>query len=330
MKLIYGIDLSKSNFDVNFIKNSKKECHVVVKNTFNGIVKFLETVPKHGVLVAEHTGVYGDLLVYLAAQLDIRISLSSGYSIKHSLGLQKGKTDKLDARRIREYGERFYDRLQDAKPTSEALCELHELYSLRKQLVKERKMLLCHKEKEYQAVFNSIIANNIKLDMLETFNKSINTIEEEIVQIIQSHHDLNRNYDLITSVKGVGPVTTCDLIIKTNNFTKISEARKVASYAGVCPYPNASGKMVKKSKVSAMSDKDLKTLLFMCAKSAVKHNMQYKLYYQKKQLEGKHHYLIMNNVANKLLRTICRLIETGESWDPNHICLDPRELKNIA
>ena len=68
----------------------------------------------------------------------------------------------------------------------------------------------------------------------------------------------------------------------------------------------------------------------MGAKSAVKYNQEYRLYYKKKEMEGKHHFLIMNNVSNKLLRTIFRIIETGEKWDPNYICLDPRESVKIV
>ena len=37
----------------------------------------------------------------------------------------------------------------------------------------------------------------------------------------------------------------------------------------------------------------------MGAKSAVKHNKEYRHDYQKKQLEGKEHYLIMNNRSNR-------------------------------
>ena len=330
MKQIYGIDLSKDKFDVNFIDASLVERHSIVKNNFRGICKFLESVQEGATLVAEYTGIYGELLVFLAMQMNVKISLSSGYSIKHSLGLQKGKTDKLDASRIREYGERYSDKLTLTTSCLPEITELKELYSLRKQLVKERKMLLCHEEKKKQAVVSSIVVNSIAFSVIKTLDQSVDQIECEIITIINSHKELKRNYTLLTSVKGIGQVTACELIIKTDNFNKIKEARKIASYAGVCPFPNASGKMVKKSRVSAMSDKDLKTLLFMCAKSAVKHNKEYKLYYQRKQMEGKHHYTIMNNVANKLLRTICRIIETGISWDSNYICLDPRESKISA
>ena len=325
MERIYGIDLSKEKFDVNFINLKGIMQHQIISNTFKGICSFFETLPSKVTIVAEHTGVYGELLVFLANQIDIKICLHSGYSIRHSLGLIKGKSDKLDSKRIREFGERFTDKLKPTYANSSQINELNELYSLRCQLVKERKMLLTHSKEKVRSVSNSIIAHKVQTKLIDDFNSSIAKIETEIQIIINSDMELKKNFDLATSINGVGPITTCELIIKTGNFKKIDTAKKAASYAGVCPFPNSSGNMVKKSKVSPMSDKSLKTLLFMCAKSAVRYNKEYKLYYQKKSNEGKPHYLIMNNVSNKLLRTIYRIIETGIKWDPNYLCLDPRE-----
>lgn len=55
--------------------------------------------------MAEHTGVYGDLLLMLADLRSIPVSYVSGYEIKHRMGLTRGKSDPIDAARIREYGE---------------------------------------------------------------------------------------------------------------------------------------------------------------------------------------------------------------------------------
>ena len=62
------------------------------------------------------------------------------------------------------------------------------------------------------------------------------------------YEELNENYELALSIKGIGAVIATDLIIKTGNFKTINTARKTASYAGVCPFPNESGKMAGKSK----------------------------------------------------------------------------------
>ena len=65
---IYGIDLAKEKFDVSFFdltskKVSNQPSHKVVKNNFKSIGRFLEILPSDAVLVAEHTGVYGDTLL---------------------------------------------------------------------------------------------------------------------------------------------------------------------------------------------------------------------------------------------------------------------------
>ena len=65
---IYGIDLAKEKFDVSFCdltskKISNQPSHKVVKNYFKNIGRFLETLPSYALLVAEHTGVYGDTLL---------------------------------------------------------------------------------------------------------------------------------------------------------------------------------------------------------------------------------------------------------------------------
>jgi transposase len=331
MRQIYGIDLSKEKFDVNFIDQKGQKQHSVIKNDLKNISKFLESIPIDSLLVAEHTGVYGDLLLFLSNQMNISISLCSGYSIKHSLGLRKGKTDKIDAARIREYGERFYDTLTESKVNGELIGELQELFSLRNQLVKERKMLLTKQKGVMRLAFRSIYASDVYKRTLSHLTKEIRGIEEQLLELIRSDEEFSRNFDLVTSIKGIGSITTCELMIKTANFKRITTAKRAASYAGICPFPNASGQMVKKSRVSPMSDKALKSLMFICAKSAVAHNKEYRLYYLKKQLEGKPHYLIMINVANKLMRTVYKIIESGCPWDPNYLCLDPRELnKKVA
>ena len=325
---VYGIDLSMEKFDVNFIDAKGKEKEKEVKNGVVSISKFLSTIPKDGILCAEHTGAYGDLLVYLCNQVEVPIALVPGYTIKHSLGLLKGKADPLDARRIREYGERFTDKLVFSEYDEECIVEIKQLYTLRSQLVKARKTLVTSDKGRYHLPMQNVSVHNHLQSVLANLDTEIAAVEEEIEALIKMNQDLNENYELVTSIKGVGPVIATDLLIKTGNFKNIDTARKAASYAGVCPFPNTSGKMVGKSKTSPFADKKLKSLLYMGAKSAVKHNKEYQLYYQKKKLEGKPHYLIMNNISNKMLRTIYSVVENKTPYSQDHICLDPRE-RNI-
>lgn len=324
---VYGIDLSKESFTVSFIDSKSKERNKEVKNKVVSISKFLASIPEDVILCAEHTGVYGDLLVYLCNQVDVPIALVPGYTIKHSLGLIKGKSDPLDSRRIREYGERFTDKLVLTEYEEESMFELQQLYTLREQLVKSRKALETSEKGRCHLPMQNVSVHNHIRSVLSVLDTKIAALNTEIEELILSNQDLCENYNLVTSIIGFGPVIATDLLIKTENFKRIDTARKAASYAGVCPFPNSSGKMVGKSKTSSFADKKLKSLLYMGAKSAVTHNKEYKLYYQRKQLEGKPHYLIMNNISNKMLRTVYSVIQNKKSFDQDYICLDPRERK---
>lgn len=330
MARIYGIDLSQKKFDVSFMDESNKNVHRIIKNNLNGIVRFLEELPADALLCAEHTGVYGELLVFMCGCLKIPIALSTGYQIRHSLGLLKGKSDKIDSIRIREYGERFGDKLTSIDFQSESLKELKELFKLRSQLVKERKMLATHEKRTIHMPYNSIKVHSITTNMLECLTRSIDELEKEIWHIIDADIDLRRNYNLVTDIIGIGQVTACDLIVKTDNFKTINTARKAASYSGVCPFPNSSGKMVCKSRVSHMADKEMKSLLYMCAVSAARLNPEYRLYFDRKKLEGKPYFLIMNNISNKLLRTIYSVVKTGKRYQLGYITEDPRLNEKVA
>jgi transposase len=326
---VYGIDLSMEKFDVNYIDKNGKEKKKEVKNQVKNISKFLEAVSKDAVICAENTGAYGDLLLFLANLFEIKIAFVPGYTIKHSLGIVKGKSDPIDAGRIREYGERFNDKLTFKTYDTEDIAELKSLYALRSQLVKARKVIRTGEHSRTKAPMQSISVKRHSETALKQLDKEIEAIEIEMVDIIKADNELKENYDFATSVKGIGPVIATDLIIKTGNFKTIDTARKAASYAGVCPFPNESGKMVGKRKTSPFADRKLKALLYMGAKSAVKHNKEYRLYYQKKKLEGKPHYLIMNNISNKMLRTIYAVVKNRIPYSQEYISLDPRELENI-
>ncbi|HLT32627.1 MAG TPA: IS110 family transposase [Aquaticitalea sp.] len=322
---IYGIDLSKDKFDVSYVLAGEEKKRFV-RNDFKGICNFLKQVEHSCILVAEHTGSYGDLLVHLCYQFQIKIALVPGYNIKHSLGLQRGKSDSQDAYRIRKYGERFVEELRFMVPRSESVKELKELYSLREQLSKSRTSLLLGQKTRKHSPSQSIVAHRSYQRAIANLENEIDAIEKEIEKIVQNDSDLNDNYKLITSIKGIGPVIANNLIIKTENFKRINTAKKAAAFAGVCPYPNSSGKMSMKSKTSHMADKKLKSLLFLAAKTAVTHNKEYSLYAERKKLEGKPYFLIMNNVSNKMLRTVYGVIQSRKPYDMNHICNDPRQL----
>ena len=100
-------------------------------------------------------------------------------------------------------------------------------------------------------------------------------------------------------------VTAVQIVITTNEFRDIKEPKKFACYAGVAPFPMESGGMIKRSRVSQIANKKMKSLLHICAMSAVSKPGEIRDYYKRKtQVEGKPKMSALNAVRNKLISRI--------------------------
>ena len=322
---IYGIDLASEKFDVSFTDTEGRIRHLVVKNTRPQIEKFLDKLPDGCRLVAEHTGVYGDLLLKLADIRNIPVSYVPGYEIKHSMGLTRGKSDPVDAARIREYGERHGDKLEDTHFPSDTLYELRELYATRRLLVLQRKQLQTVLKSDVKRPSRSDTAQKVKKEMVDQLDNQISSLEKKMAELIDCDSDLSKTSKIAQSIPGIGPVTATELIIKTDNFKRVSTAKKCATLAGIAPFPNSTGKSDKGSHVSHFGDKQLKSLLFMCAQVATVYFEKMRVYKMKKHdVEHKHIFVVLNNVANRLLKILYELVKKGEIYDPTYVQRDPR------
>lgn len=331
---IYGIDLAKSKFDVSYPRfDSQGESltpgHKVVRNTPSSIEKFLKKLPEDTALVAEHTGVYGELLHKLCDENNVRIAFVGGYVIHtYSSAPDRRKTDELDCSVLREFGERFPDKLRFSNLPPVEQRELRKLASHRERLVEARKEFYTAKTSEDESPTTCTLVNESFQHILDALNKDIDEVESRMLEIIREHEDLKHNYEIITSVKGIGMVTAIDIIINTRNFTRITTAREYASFAGTAPFEKSSGSSVNKgAHVSYIGCRRAKSLLYMCAETARRFNHDVGLYYARRTLmEHKHHFYVLNAIANKLLRVIFALVRKGTKFDPNYKSVDPRTI----
>jgi transposase len=102
--------------------------------------------------------------------------------------------------------------------------------------------------------------------LMEQLNQEIKAIENRINSIIQSIPQWNINYQLIQTIKGIGPILDKYLIIYTENFTLFDDPRKLACFVGIAPFEYSSGSSVKgRTRVHPFANKHLKSLLNMAA-----------------------------------------------------------------
>lgn len=323
-----GIDVSKLDLDYCLLKEGKILASFKGKNTPEGIQKMLDKIVKEykAILVdtifcMEHTGIYCHHLTTVLHQKNLGICLENPTQIKYSMGLQRGKNDKVDAQRIARYAYKNSDNIKLWTPKREEIVLLTELLALKDRLSNTRKALVApiKEQKQYwdSKMYQEIAAYTHKV--LEELDTQISEVEKKIAEIIDKDEHLKELFDLIISVPGVGKVTATNLIVQTNEFTNFTNARKFACYIGIAPFEHSSGTSVRgKTGVSQKANKKLKTLLQLItmnfAKVKGKTNV-FKEYYQRKTKEGKSKMSVLNALKNKIIHTIFAIVKNKQKFE---------------
>jgi transposase len=311
-KAFIGIDVSKLTFDVFIYGKSVKQQFTNSEKGFLSFVKWLKkSLSDHEltqILVCfEHTGLYSMNLALFLQQQSVPFSLVPALDIKCSLGTIRGKSDTLDAERIAEYAYLKREKLTPTVLPSKTILQLQPLLTLRNKLVSDRAGYMVS-SKEQKAVFTTKEHQElfgVYKSLIKVLDEKIKTIEAAINNLLQSDPDIKRTFQLITGVKGIGPLTASYLIVYTHNFTRFSSWRKFACYSGIAPFPHTSGTSIKgKTRVSHLANKQIKSLLFLCANNAVKNDQELKAYYQKRIQEGKSKMSTLNIIKNKLISRV--------------------------
>jgi transposase len=107
-------------------------------------------------------------------------------------------------------------------------------------------------------------------------------------------------------------------MVYTDCFTTFKSAKQIASYAGIAPFDYSSGTSIKgRTRVHHMANKDLKTVLHMCAISSLASNEEMKKYFARKVDEGKNKMLVINSIRNKLLSRVFSCVKNKRMCEPN-------------
>ncbi len=327
-KLFMGCDIAQDTFAFCLRDRSQIIYQGEISNSHKSIVKWLTELKRlHRadlstvLFCMEHTGIYGMILMRTLHQRGLMVCVEGAANIKLSLGLQRGKNDKVDAQRIAEYAMRYMDQLKQWKPKRAVLERLQLLNGIRSRLIKARNILTSH-TKEVRRFLGkgeyAILQRGTK-DSLTAIAKNIKKTDEEIEALIKSDENLKRLSDLVTSVDNIGIVTCAAILVKTNEFEDFKEAKKFACTAGIAPFEHTSGKSVRgKSRVSHRAHKDLKTLLHMCAIGAISRKGELQDYYHRKVEKGKNKMLVLNAVRNKLVLRIFAVVRDEVMYEKNY------------
>jgi transposase len=316
-----GIDVSKLKLDVSLLitASSNRIEHFIVPNNKIGIQQMLKRIDKLKISTSEllvsfeDTGVYSLPLACFCSEAGLDYWMIPAIEIKRSKGISRGKNDKTDSKDIAFYALTHQHKLILSKIPEKDILELKVLIAERDKVVKAINQFKTTSENQGfmpVEVLKSVL--KVNKTVIGQLQKALEKLEVKMKELIKANEQLSNQYELITSVPGVGPQTSMYMIAVTKGFKSFENWRKMACYAGVAPFEYSSGSSIKgRTKVNHLADKKMKALLNLCALNAKKFDKQMAVYYENKVAEGKSKMLVINNVRCKLLARIFSVVKRG-------------------
>lgn len=306
METIVGIDVSKERLDVAVIPQGDA---FQVGNDHAGIDELAKRLAalRPEVIALEATGGFetvaaADLTAAGFAVIIVNPAQVRAYG--QALG-QKAKTDMIDASLIAAF-------VQATKPQIRPLPdaqtqELSALVTRRRQIVQ----MITAEENRSQMVLAKPARKSIKR-LLTALRRELESLNADLDDHIRKSPLWRVREDLMTSVPGVGVTVARTLLAELPELGSL-DRRQIAALAGLAPWTRQSGKWRGKSFIGGGRSK-VRTVLFMAALVASRHNPVLKAFRDKLVAAGKPKIVAVVATMRKLLTILNAIIRDGKPW----------------
>lgn len=323
-----GIDVSKLTLDVSIITVDGYQQHEQFENNAKGFKKlhtWLHSTNlfsyETALFCMEHTGIYTRQFVQFLMLRNAKLWMESALHLKRSMGMTRGKNDKIDSYRIARYAMTNADRVQLVTLSNKTLMLIKDLMSNRDRINKSYQSIKVS-IREMERVDKATGKELVKLNKaaIAGLLKSKTAIENRIRKLVEQDKELKNIFALVTSIKGVGPVLATELLIYTHKFTRMNNAKQLACYCGVAPFTHTSGTSIKgRTGTSNFANMNLKSTLHLAALSSTRYVPDIKQYYERKVAEGKSKMCVLNAVRNKILQRVLAVVKRGTPYVENYL-----------
>lgn len=318
-----GIDVSKLKLDVAVKDISGQTVRsFVIGNTSSAISDFLKDLEQIAPLAEtlfclEPTGHYSNTAVTTLMENGVKTWLANPTDIQRSIGMTRGKNDKIDAIRIAEYAYRYSDKARLVTLNEIEMLQIKELLTQRESFVSDKAKYLTQL-KDFKGQIPDDAYETIELTnrmVAQALLEAIDIIEEQIERIINSSSLLKEQQKLLLSIPGIGKVLAQNLIAATSGFQRFDNPRAFACHAGIAPFQYTSGSSIKgRNRVSHRANKRLKSLLHMAALCCIRMKGELKEYYLRRVAEGKSKMSVINAIRNKIVHCAFSVINRNTPY----------------
>jgi len=327
-----GIDIAADNFVVSIYQSPSKP--VTTKDGFSNTFDGFNTLsvwfekqkldPANCVTCMEATGVYSEGLAHYLVTQGFKVSVEPPLKVKRAFDPVGHKTDPVDSRQIAEYTYRYSDELRFWKPKDEIIEKIKHLLTAREQFTKQSVALQNSMSAYKKHVVQVNLITNAHTHILKELKKQIAEIDKELEQLIRKNPTISNIKNQLMSLPGFGLLLSSSLIAMTSAFSEITSYKTLAAFIGICPYQHQSGSSVyRPPHIRPFGPAYARKLLMLAARSVVTHKAEFKKYYLRKLAEGKAKKLVLNNVANKLIKIACAMLKSNSRYVSTYRSVNP-------
>jgi transposase len=321
MNKYIGIDVAKATLQV-YIPKSNTD--IELENSPQGLKRLYAKLKKQYkdeyqslIFVYEPTGSYSTLLDRFSMKHSIKCfkvkpSQSSSFSVTLD---NRNKSDKIDARLLHEMGAIAKERNITIPHVDEDAHLLQSLYKYLRRIIKETTALSNYLEASLLHQEDPFIIKRLR-SKIKTLEKEEKEITQKILTFINKNKTYKNNFENITSIKGVGPVSGIALFYLFLRYPNVSR-NKLTALCGLDPITKSSGSSVnKKGRISKQGNKIIRSTLFMPVLCATTFNQELKTFYEHLKSNGKHSTVAQIAVMKKLILLAHSLYKNNEKYDP--------------
>lgn len=320
-----GIDVSKSTLDLAVVKEGEVIKEHQIENEKGSLNLFLKDLKaslgltfEQLTVCMEHTGIYGYKALEALHRHKIKICLEPALQIKQSQGMTRGKNDQVDAKRIALYAYKNRGQLSFWQPQRLVFQKLQAILSLRERLINAKTQLEVPLQESVGFVEVPILKSlkSATQPIVATIKKELKKLEAQLKKLVDEDMVIKTQFAHATSVPGIGKITALNMIIRTDGFERIKEAKQFACYAGVAPFKHQSGSSIRgKTRVSRLANMTMKKLLHLAAMAAIKSSEELQLFYRRKVALGKNKMSVINAVRNKLISRVFACVKEHRNYE---------------
>lgn len=302
----WGIDVSKNWLDIA-VDNKV----IRLDQTIEAIKEFIKNHAlenKKILAVLESTGGYEQLAATCLNESNITVHIAHPNKVK-AYARAKGclaKTDKIDAMLLKDYGS--FINIEEIRDLPNKKQYKLQLLGSRLAQLKE----LHHQESCRKGIASEAVVKESIKTMLELLKKEIESLQKNILIIIKGDMELKNTYELLCSMKGVGPTLAMILI---TDLPELGHANKkeIAALVGVAPITNQSGLRAGKA-MTRYGRSSVRKVLYMGALTACRYNAKLKLFYEKLRATGKPAKVAIVAVMRKMIVILNSMIASKTAF----------------